>query len=329
MLSQALLWTALVFAATVPWGGWAARRLQSWGAVKRIRSDEPDSHMAKWGTPTMGGAYFLTMLALGCLILWAAGEREVLLPLAPTLAFAGLGAFDDIQGLRDVEGVGWLVRGKFLAQWLVALGMGVLLFSSAEARDVRLGPSLTVALPPVVWIALAMVYMVGMANGANFADGMDGLAAGSAAAAYAALGMTCLADGKLSLGLFSLTMTGVLLAFLWHNAHPAAIFMGDTGSQALGAGLVAVALLSGRWLLLLLVGIVFVVEVISVMIQVGYFKFCKRRYGEGRRVFRMAPIHYHFELGGWSEVQVVSRFVLVAMIAGMVGVAFVLWGGVW
>ena len=329
MLGQALLWMALVFAATVPWGGWVASRLQAWGVAKRIRSDEPDSHMAKWGTPTMGGAYFLAMLVLGCLILWGAGEPGVLPPLAATLAFAALGAFDDIQGLRDDEGVGWLVRGKFAAQWLVALGIAVLLFASAETRSVRLGASLTVALPSVVWVALAMLYMVAMANGVNFADGMDGLAAGTAAAAYAALGVICLVDGQSSLGLYSLTVTGVLLAFLWHNAHPASMFMGDTGSQALGAGLAAVAVLSGRWLLLLLVGIVFVVEALSVMIQVGYFKYCKRRYGEGRRVFRMAPIHYHFELGGWSEVQVVSRFVLVAMVAGMVSVASALWGGAW
>jgi len=329
MLSQALLWAALVFAATVPLGGWVARTLRARGMAKRIRSDEPDSHMVKWGTPTMGGLYFLAMLTVACLVLWGVGERGVMPPLAATLAFAALGAFDDIRGLQDAEGVGWLARGKFAAQWLVALGIGILLFFSAQGQRIRLGPEATLSLPAVAWVALAMLYLVGMANAVNLADGMDGLAAGTAAAAYAALGVVCLADGQSSLGVFSLTMTAVLLAFLWHNAHPASMFMGDTGSQALGAGLAAVAVLSGHWLLLLLVGVIFVAEALSVMIQVGYFKYSRRRYGKGRRVFRMAPIHYHFELGGWSEVQVVSRFVLVGMVAGMLGVALALWGEAW
>lgn len=328
-MTGALLWTVAVFLVAVPLGGWAKDRLRAWGIAKRIRSDEPDSHQVKWGTPTMGGLYFLALLTVGCLVLWIADLRGVMPPLMATLAFAALGAFDDVQGLRDKEGVGWLARGKFAAQWIVALGVAVLLFVHVAECQVWLWNGVELELPTGVWLALAMLYLVGMANAVNLADGMDGLAAGTSAAAYAALGAVCLANGQPDWGMFGLTMVGVLLAFLWHNVHPAAMFMGDTGSQALGAGLAALAVLSGHWLLVLLVGIVFVAEALSVMIQVGYFKYCKRRYGEGRRVFRMAPLHYHFELGGWSEVQVTSRFVLVGMVAGLLGVALALWGGAW
>jgi phospho-N-acetylmuramoyl-pentapeptide-transferase len=125
----------------------------------------------------------------------------------------------------------------------------------------------------------------------------------------------------MGLSLFCFAVVGALGAFLWYNVHPAQIFMGDVGSEALGAGLAAVAVLSGHWLLLPLVGLVFVAEAASVMIQVGYFKLTKRRYGEGRRILRMAPLHHHFELGGWSEVQVTLRFWVVAALAGLVSLA--------
>jgi phospho-N-acetylmuramoyl-pentapeptide-transferase len=329
MLTKALLWLVAVFLVTVPLGGWAVGRLRAWGIAKRIRSDEPDSHQVKWGTPTMGGLYFLAVLTLGCLMLWAAGVRGAWPPLVATLAFAALGAFDDVQGLRDHEGVGWLVRGKFAAQWLLALGVAVVLYLNAPAHFGARAPGAAFGLLDVIWIVLAMLYLVGMANAVNITDGMDGLAGGTCSAAYGALAVIFLAEGQTGWGLFALTVVGALLGYLWHNSHPAAVIMGDTGSQALGAGLAALAALSGRWLLVPLIGLVFVIEALAVMIQVGYFKHTRRRYGEGRRVFRMAPIHYHFELGGWSEVQVTTRFVLVGVAAALVGVALALGGVAW
>ncbi len=327
MLTRALLWVVAVFAVTVPLGSWAVGRLRAWGIAKRIRSDEPDSHQVKGGTPTMGGLYFLAVVALGCLLLGAMGVKGTLPPLVATLAFAALGAFDDVQGLRDHEGVGWLVKGKFAAQWLLALGVAVVLYLHAPSHFGR--AAVTFGLLDLIWVALTMLYLVGMANAVNITDGMDGLAGGTCSAAYGALAVVFLAEGQTGWGLFALTVVGALLGYLWHNSHPAAVIMGDTGSQALGAGLAALAALSGRWLLIPLIGLVFVVEALAVMLQVGYFKYSRRRYGEGRRIFRMAPIHYHFELGGWSEVQVTTRFVLVGVAAGVVGVALALGGVAW
>jgi len=328
MLARALLWVVAVFAVTVPLGSWAVGRLRAWGIAKRIRSDEPDSHQVKWGTPTMGGLYFLAVVALGCLLLRVAGVTGVLPPLVATLAFAALGAFDDVQGLRDHEGVGWLVKGKFAAQWLLALGVAVVLYLNAPSHFGR-AAAVTFGLLDLTWIVLTMLYLVGMANAVNITDGMDGLAGGTCAAAYGALAVVFLVGGQPAWGLFALTVVGALLGYLWHNSHPAAVIMGDTGSQALGAGLAALAALSGRWLLIPLIGLVFVVEALAVMLQVGYFKYSRRRYGEGRRIFRMAPVHYHFELGGWSEVQVTTRFVLLGVAAGVVGVALALGGVAW
>lgn len=155
----------------------------------------------------------------------------------------------------------------------------------------------------------------------NFTDGLDGLAGGSSAIAFLAFGVLAALAGKMGVSLFALTYVGVLLAFLWYNVHPARVFMGDVGSQALGSTLAAVALLSGHVLLLPLIGIIFLAEALSVMLQVSYFKYTRRKTGEGKRIFRMSPIHYHYELGGWSEVQITLRFWMITAVAAFVAVA--------
>ncbi|MCB0234160.1 MAG: phospho-N-acetylmuramoyl-pentapeptide-transferase, partial [Anaerolineae bacterium] len=152
----------------------------------------------------------------------------------------------------------------------------------------------------------------------------DGLAGSLAAVAYACYGVIAYLQGQVWLAAFCFTMVGALLAFLWFNAHPAELFMGDVGSLAIGGTLAVVALMTGQWLLLPIVGAMFVAEALSVTIQVSWFKFTKRRYGEGRRVFKMSPLHYHFELKGWSETQVMQRFFLCGILAGMLGVALAL-----
>jgi len=169
------------------------------------------------------------------------------------------------------------------------------------------------------FVPVAALLMVFFANAVNLTDGLDGLAGGTAIIAFAAYGL--LAGSADDLASFSLAVVGSLLAFLWYNVRPARLFMGDTGSLALGAGLAMVAMLSGHWLLLPLIGIVFVAEAVSVMIQVSYFKYTRHRFGEGRRVFRMSPLHYHYELGGWAEVTITQRFWIVAAVAAAAGVA--------
>jgi phospho-N-acetylmuramoyl-pentapeptide-transferase len=160
---------------------------------------------------------------------------------------------------------------------------------------------------------------VATSNTVNLSDGLDGLAGGMSAIAFIAYGVIALLQGQIYLVLFCFTMTGAILAFLWYNAYPAQLFMGDVGSLAIGATLAVVALMTGQWLLLPIVGVVFVAEGMSDILQVGYFKLTG-----GKRIFKMAPLHHHFELLGWSEVQVVQRFWLMAILAAMLGVALAL-----
>jgi phospho-N-acetylmuramoyl-pentapeptide-transferase len=169
------------------------------------------------------------------------------------------------------------------------------------------------------YLPVAMFIIVGTSNAVNLADGLDGLAGGTAAIAFAAYGVIAFLQGQVYLVTFCFTVVGATLAFLWYNAYPAQLFMGDTGSLALGATLAVVALMTGQWLLLPVVGIVFVAETLSDILQVGYFKLT-----HGKRIFKMAPLHHHFELLGWSEVQIVQRFWLAAMLAAMIGIALAL-----
>jgi phospho-N-acetylmuramoyl-pentapeptide-transferase len=170
-----------------------------------------------------------------------------------------------------------------------------------------------------VYIPIAIFIIVGTANAVNFTDGLDSLAGWVTAFGFAAYGVIAYLQQQIYLVTFCFIMVGALLAFLWYNAHPAELFMGDVGSLALGSTLAVVALMTGQWLLLPLVGIIFVAEAVSVILQVTYFKLTK-----GKRIFKMAPIHYHFILMGWSETQVVQRFWLVGLLAAMLGVALAL-----
>jgi phospho-N-acetylmuramoyl-pentapeptide-transferase len=158
----------------------------------------------------------------------------------------------------------------------------------------------------------------------NLTDGLDGLAGSTSAVAFAAYGVIAYLQGQFPLMSFCFAMVGALFAFLWYNSHPAELFMGDAGALALGATLAVVALMTGQWLLLPIIGLIFVAETISDILQVGYFKWTKRRTGQGKRIFKMAPLHYHFELLGWSETHVTQRFFLISMLMGMLGVALAL-----
>jgi phospho-N-acetylmuramoyl-pentapeptide-transferase len=173
-------------------------------------------------------------------------------------------------------------------------------------------------------IPVTILIIVGTSNAVNLADGLDSLAGSISSVAFACYGTIAYLQNQVPLMTFCFTVVGALLAFLWYNAHPAQMFMGDTGSLALGATLGLVAVWTGQWLLLPIIGLVFVAEAASVMIQVSYFKWTKRLYGEGRRIFKMTPLHHHFELLGWSEMQIKERFWLVAVLCGMLGVALAL-----
>ncbi len=286
------------FLLMLPWGSWVVRALLERGISKQIRTDGPASHQVKSGTATMGGLYILAGVTVITVVLVLRGFSETLGPLLALLAYGALGAYDDLRGLRDSEGVGWLARSKFSWQWGLALVLALLLFSMREEHAVVLPVSGAVFDMGWWFVPVVGLLLVATSNAVNLTDGLDGLAGGTLAIAYAAYGIIAALSGQLGLSLFCFVVVGALGAFLWFNVHPALLFMGDTGSQGLGAGLAAVAVLTGHWLLLPVIGLIFVAESLSDILQVGYFKFSRRRYGEGRRILRMAPLHHHFELGG-------------------------------
>jgi phospho-N-acetylmuramoyl-pentapeptide-transferase len=326
-MSAALALLVAAFLATAPWGGPLVKALLRHGVGKNIRYDGPASHQTKAGTATMGGLLFLVPTLLGgvALALWV--DATLWVAVGAMLIYGALGAYDDLQGLRDRQGVGWLARFKFIWQWALAGLVGVALYLAPESRTLRF-PATELTIYLGGWIVpIAAFFVVAFGNGVNFADGLDGLAGGTSLLAFGAFGALALASGQLGLGLFCALLVGALLAFLWHNAHPASMFMGDVGSQALGAGLAVVAVLSGQWLLLPLIGLVFVAEALSVMVQVGYFKWTKRRDGEGRRIFKMAPLHHHLEMLGWKETRITMRFWIVGAVAALLGLLLRARGG--
>jgi phospho-N-acetylmuramoyl-pentapeptide-transferase len=297
-------------------------------AGKQVRVDGPETHFVKTGTPTMGGVMIAVSVVLITLVFNTAGRLSMLLPIGVLIASAILGAMDDRMSLLGGSRQGGMTaRFKFL--WLALFA---LVAASILHAPFPYGLGLSGVYLPFIgrydvgllYIPVAALAIIAMANAVNFTDGLDTLAAGTAAIAFVAYAIIAYRQGQLGVVTFCLTMTGALMGFLWFNAHPAQVIMGDTGSLAIGASLAGAAFMTGQWLLLPVVGAVFVAEALSVLLQVGYFKLTRRRYGEGRRLFKMAPLHHHFEMLGWSETQVTMRFWMLAMMAGIIGVAMAL-----
>ena len=315
------------FVMTVIWGPPLLRVLRHFRIGKLIRVDEPGHHNIKMGTPTMGGVLFILPVLLLTGLLNAANfigfdiiGSSVLVPLIVLVSYAALGMLDDWEGIRGKRrGEGMRARTKFAAQAILALGTAYVLKQFLEVPEMIL-PGIQGEIELGWWyVPIAAFIIVSESNAVNFTDGLDGLAGLISATAFAAFGGIALMQGQIFLARFCFTIVGALFGFLWFNVHPAELFMGDTGSLSLGATLAVVALMTGQWPLLLLIAVVPLSEALSVVIQVAYFKMTK-----GKRFFKMAPIHLHFELLGWSETQVVQRFWLIALLAGMVGVGLAL-----
>jgi phospho-N-acetylmuramoyl-pentapeptide-transferase len=252
--------------------------------------------------------------------------KSILVPMLALLAFGLLGARDDLAGVRGKrkDGQGMLGGVKALVQILLALVISLGLYYFLDLHSVAI-PGIQQKIDlGLIYIPIATFIIVASTNAVNLTDGLDGLAGSVAAISFAAFGVVAFLQGQYPLMSFCFTMVGALFAFLWYNGHPAEMFMGDTGSLAIGAALGVVALMTGQWLLLPIIGLVFVGETLSDILQVGYFKWTKRRTGYGKRIFKMAPLHHHFELLGWSETQVVQRFFLISMLVGMLGVGLAL-----
>ncbi|MFN4262854.1 MAG: phospho-N-acetylmuramoyl-pentapeptide-transferase [Thioalkalivibrionaceae bacterium] len=324
--------TALTIALFV--GPMVIRQLTAWKIGQTIRTDGPQSHLKKAGTPTMGGLMILVALVVATVLWTDLSNRYVWLVLGTTVAFGAVGGYDDYLKLRYGNSRGLSARGKFLWQSIIALGAGVMLVLTASTPA-----ELTFYLPvfkdatlflgwwlvPLVWLVV-----VGSSNAVNLTDGLDGLAILPAVLVAGALGVFTYAAGHAvfaaylqipsipgagELAIFAAALVGSGLGFLWFNAYPAQVFMGDVGALALGAALGMLAIVSRQEVVLLIMGGVFVLETLSVMLQVASFK------TTGRRVFRMAPLHHHFELKGWPEPKVIVRFWILTVIFVLIGLA--------
>ena len=327
-MAYSLVLGLLSFFVAVIWGIPFIDFLRRNRIGKQIRADGPQSHMTKAGTPTMGGLLVVTAVlatttilnSLNLLGMTAIG-RSILLPMGVMAGMAVLGAVDDLTNVRSTDraGIGLLARYKALWQIVIAVvaAVGLHFFLGLESMAL---PGVPEKIAIGLWyIPVAAFIIVATCNAVNITDGLDGLAGGTLAIAFISYGVIAYLQEQVYLVAFCLTVVGSLLAFLWYNVYPAQVIMGDTGSLALGGTLATVALMTGQWLLLPVVGIVFVGETLSDLLQILYF----RRTG-GKRLFRMAPLHHHFELLGWSEVQVTLRFWVVGMLGGMLGVALAL-----
>jgi phospho-N-acetylmuramoyl-pentapeptide-transferase len=323
--AYALALAGFSFMLTIIWGEPLLRILRHLKIGEQIRVDGPQTHIMKTGTPTLGGVLFILPVLLITLLFNAASllgltmlGRSIFLPMGTMIVFGLLGSIDDWKKLRGKrsEERGLRARSKFLIQIFLSIVIAIGLQFVLQVPQIFL-PWMNREFTLGIWyVPIATLLIVGFSNAVNFTDGLDGLAGLISATCFAAFGMIALLQGQLFLARFCFTLVGALFGFLWFNVHPALLIMGDVGSLPLGATLAVVALMTGQWLLLPIIAVIPLSEMVSVVLQVGYFKLTK-----GKRLFKMAPLHHHFELLGWSETQVVQRFWLIGLLAAILGAA--------
>ena len=357
MATMTALLIGLVF------GPWVIRKLTAMKVDQAVRTNGPQTHLAKVGTPTMGGVLILIGIFISC-VLWAdLSNRFIWIVMLVTFGFGAIGWVDDYRKVVYKDPKGMSSKEKFFWQTLIGLFAAIYLaFSVSEVNNLKVlqlfiswvesgfsldlpaKSNLTVPFMKEVsyplgvmgFIILSYLVIVGSSNAVNLTDGLDGLVimpvilVGAALGAFAyVMGNAIYAKyllfphipGAGELLIFCGAMGGAGLAFLWYNAHPAQVFMGDVGALALGGALGTIAVIVRQEIVLFVMGGIFVAETVSVMMQVFWFKFTKKYYGEGRRIFRMAPLHHHFELGGWRETQVVVRFWIITILLVLVGLS--------
>jgi phospho-N-acetylmuramoyl-pentapeptide-transferase len=310
---------------------WFIRRLQRKQIGQVIRAEGPDTHLAKAGTPTMGGALMLLALVLST-VLWADPSNSMVWVVTLiTVAYGVVGYIDDTSKIRTRSTGGLSGRYKLLLQFSTAIlvcswlyyGEAGLPSDWLEIRHRLAAPFFAfskypVELPPWLYVIFSSFVIVGTSNAVNLTDGLDGLAIGPvmiSAGTYAILAYLAGIESAGELSIFAASVVGVGFGFLWYNTYPAQVFMGDVGSLALGGGLGALAVLTKNELLSVILGGIFVVEAVSVILQVGYFRLT------GRRIFLMAPIHHHFEKKGWPEPRVIVRFWIIAIMLAVFSLA--------
>jgi phospho-N-acetylmuramoyl-pentapeptide-transferase len=294
------------------------RLLQAAGFGKRIREEGPESHYVKEGTPTMGGL-LVVLVVLGIYFFLRQPDAATFAPLAALAGVGALGAFDDYLNARTGEGIRarqkliWLTVVSFVAAWQIQQTYDITAIAVPFVGAVSIDPAL--------YVLFGAFAIVAASNGVNLTDGLDGLSGGTVAIAFVAYMLIALLNvpTQANLALLCALIVGALLGFLWFNVHPAQIFIGDSGALSLGATLAVTALITGQILVLPLIGIIFVIETTSVIIQVTYF-----RLTGGKRLFRFTPLHHHFELGGWDEEKITIRFCIIGILAALLGVTLFL-----
>ncbi len=329
-------------------GGKLIEVLKGWNVGQQIREEGPKGHMVKRGTPTMGGVLVVGSVLISTLLWARLSSVYYWTAIIATLLFAAIGFADDYAKMAKKQSLGLTGRQKLIAQFLIAAGVWGVLFIST--RYYHSDYSWIVSIPfikatavtqitnigPWLYLALIIVVLLGSSNAVNLTDGLDGLAIGVTFIAMSALtGFTYLASDKrwssyldlthrpeaAELTVFCGAMAGASLGFLWYNAPPAEVFMGDVGSLAIGGAMGTVAILTKNEFMLLMVGGVFVIEATSVMLQVGVFKMTKRTTGTGRRLFKMTPLHHHFEMQDWKESKIVFRFLILAILFALLSLS--------
>ncbi len=330
-------------------GGRLIEALRKWNIGQQIREEGPQAHMAKRGTPTMGGVLIVGSVLISSLLWARLTNVYIWTVIIATLLFASIGFADDYAKMAKQRSLGLTGRQKLLAQLLIAFGVWLVLLISTKylASDYSWNWSIPFLkdtsrpggftdFGPIPYLALIVIVLLGSSNAVNLTDGLDGLAISVTFIAMAALtGFTYLSSDArwatyldlthrpeaAELTVFCGAMAGASLGFLWYNAPPAEIFMGDTGSLAIGGAIGTVAVLTKQEFMLLMVGGVFVIEALSVMLQVGVFKMTKRTTGTGRRLFKMTPLHHHFEMQDWKESKIVFRFLILAILFALLSLS--------
>ena len=311
---RALMLGAMAFVLSVAMGQPLVEFLRRRGLGKEISSDGPSSHLTKAGTPTMGGVLIFALVLPITLAANITGRLSILLPLGTIVAAGLLGLVDDLRTIIGKARTGLNKRLKVLLLTALSLTATLVLYFALDVQDVKIPWAGQFDLGPA-YIPLAIIIILFTTTAVAITDGLDGLAGGTSALAFLAYGVIALLQEQTYLATFCFTVVGATAGFLWYNSYPAQVFMGDTGALALGSSLAVVALMTGHWLLLPIIGIVFVLEGLSDLIQIAYF-----RLTGGKRIFRMSPLHHHFELLGWSEPQVVMRFWLLGIMGSLLGV---------
>lgn len=318
-MTHALVSGCVAFALALALGNPILGYLQRRNVGKSISEYQPSAHQVKAGTPTFGGfmIWVPTFLVTAVAVDWW-NHQSILLPLSMIGVTGAAGFVDDLGTLQSRAGGGLSWRFKISFVTLLAAGAAWVLYDQVEVQSIHV-PWVGGTELGLLYIPIAIAVIVATTASVAITDGLDALAGGTTLIAFVAYGVIAFLQGQTFVATFAFIIAGSNLGYLWFNAHPAMVIMGDTGALALGSSLAIVALMTGQWLLLPVIGFVFVLEALSDVIQIGYFKL-----SGGRRIFRRAPIHHHFEEGGWAETQVVTRAWIVSIAAAMLGVALAL-----